>query len=95
MLLPSLVPSPFLLINENSVLIVARGPAKAYEGIIKLPICPTQILILSLNRLPAACFIGLFSTRHFECCSTHRPSFPRTAAPPPTLFLVPAFHLLA
>ena len=26
--------------------------------------------------------MGLFSTRHFERCSIHRPSFPRTASPP-------------
>lgn len=57
------------------------GPVKASEGIIERPICPTQILILPLNRPLAACFMGLFSTRHFECCSVHRPSFPRTAFP--------------
>lgn len=70
-----------LLTNENSVLIVARGQLRASEGIIERPICPTQILILPLNRPLAACFMGLFSTRHFECCSVHRPSFPRMAFP--------------
>lgn len=60
---------------------MARGQLRASEGIIERPICPTQILILPLNRPLAACFMGLFSTRHFECCSVHRPSFPRTAFP--------------
>lgn len=55
------------------------GPVKASEGIIEQPIWLTQILILPLNRPLAACFMGLFSTRHFECCSIHGPSFPRTA----------------
>lgn len=63
------------------------GPVKASEGIIEWPICPTQILILPLNRPLAACFMGLFSTRHFERCSIHRPSFPRTAFPLFSLFL--------
>lgn len=57
------------------------GPVKASEGIIERPICPMQILILPLNRPVAACFMGLFSSRHFERCSVHRPSFPRTASP--------------
>lgn len=67
------------------------GRVKASEGISEQPIWLTQILILPLNRPLAACFMGLFSTRHFECCSIHGLSFPRTAfSLPPCSFLSPS-----
>lgn len=80
--LPALpCPCHILLTNEKCVLIVALEQFRASEGIIEQPISSTQILIPPLNRPLAACFSGLFSTRHFQFCGIHRPSFPCTDPP--------------